>query len=139
MGIARYLVDLPVRVATGGYILHEGLAKRNADDERATMLHGAASGAYPFLKRMAPADFVRALSTGEIVVGSLLLAPFVPAGLAGAALTAFSGGLVTMYLRTPALHEPGSVWPTPQGIAISKDVWMLGAGLTLLARSFEER
>jgi hypothetical protein len=38
-----------------------------------------------------------------------------------------------MYLRTPALHKPHSVWPTPAGIGISKDVWMLGIGLSLLA------
>jgi uncharacterized membrane protein YkgB len=53
--------------------------------------------------------------------------------LAGGALTGFAGALVTMYLRTPALHKPGSVWPTPAGIGVSKDVWMLGIGLGLLA------
>ena len=37
-----------------------------------------------------------------------------------------------MYLRTPALHEEGSVWPTRAGIAISKDVWMLGIGVGLM-------
>jgi len=66
-------------------------------------------------------------------VGTVLLLPFVPARVAGLALTAFSGGLVTMYLRTPAMHEPGSVWPTPQGMPVSKDVWMLGIGLSLIA------
>jgi hypothetical protein len=30
------------------------------------------------------------------------------------------------------MHEPGSIWPTPQGIAISKDAWMLGIGLGLI-------
>jgi hypothetical protein len=66
-------------------------------------------------------------------VGTTLLVPFVPARLAGLALTAFSGGLVAMYLRTPAMHEPGRAWPTPQGMAVSKDVWMLGIGLSLVA------
>jgi hypothetical protein len=37
-----------------------------------------------------------------------------------------------MYLRTPALHNPGSVWPSPAGIGISKDVWMLSIGLNLI-------
>ena len=37
-----------------------------------------------------------------------------------------------MYLRTPALHKPGSVWPTQQGIAVSKDVWMFAIGTGLL-------
>jgi len=68
-----------------------------------------------------------------MVVGATLLAPFVPPAVAGAALTGFSGALVTMYLRTDSLHKPGSIWPTPQGIGVSKDVWMLGIGLGLLA------
>jgi hypothetical protein len=38
-----------------------------------------------------------------------------------------------MYLRTPTLHEPGSIWPTQAGIGVSKDVWMLGVGVGLLA------
>jgi len=56
----------------------------------------------------------------------------VPNKLAGGSLTAFAGGLMTMYLRTPALHKPGSIWPTSAGTGISKDVWMLGIGIGLL-------
>jgi hypothetical protein len=55
----------------------------------------------------------------------------VPTALASAALTAFSGSLLTMYLRTPALHQPGSVWPRA-GVGVSKDIWMLGIGAELL-------
>ena len=94
-----------------------------------------ATGAYPFLGKLKPTTFLRMLSVAEITTGAGLLAPFVPERAAGAALTAFSGGLVTMYLRTPALHRPGSVWPTPGGIAVSKDVWMLGIGASLLLDS----
>jgi hypothetical protein len=39
-----------------------------------------------------------------------------------------------MYLRTDSLHKPGSIWPTQQGTGVSKDVWMLGIGLGLLAQ-----
>ncbi len=38
-----------------------------------------------------------------------------------------------MYLRTPALHKPGSIWPTSAGAGVSKDIWMLGIGVGLLA------
>ena len=55
-----------------------------------------------------------------------------PNRLAGAALTAFSGGLVGLYLRMPNLRRPGSVWPSPDGIAVSKDAWLLGIGTSLL-------
>jgi len=82
---------------------------------------------------MPPAPFLKALSAAEIGTGAALLIPVVPRKLAGAALTGFAGSLVAMYLRTPALHKPGSVWPTQAGTGISKDVWMLGIGLGLLA------
>jgi uncharacterized membrane protein YphA (DoxX/SURF4 family) len=127
--------DLPGRVAAGGYILHAGLEKWHADEARAKGLHKAASGAFPVLERIPPERFTRLLAASEIAIGSALLVPVVPSLVAGAALTGFSGSLLTMYLRTPALHKPGSVWPTQSGTAVSKDVWMLGIGLGLVAGS----
>jgi hypothetical protein len=59
--------------------------------------------------------------------------PIVPNRVAGAALSAFSGGLMTIYLRTPAVHKPHCIWPERAGMAASKDVWMLGIGFGLLA------
>lgn len=124
--------ELAPRIATGAYILNSGRQKRRADEETAKRLHTVASGTYPFLKNLDPATFVRLLSTAEIGLGAALLVPFVPAALAGAALTAFSGGLLGIYLRTPGMRKPGSLAPTPAGLAISKDVWMFGIGLGLL-------
>jgi uncharacterized membrane protein YphA (DoxX/SURF4 family) len=124
--------DIPTRVATGAYILHSGWEKWHGTEEQARGVHGAAAGAFPFLDRVPPAAFLRALAVAEIGVGAVLLVPVVPNRVAGASLTAFAGGLLTMYLRTPALHKPGSVWPTPAGIGVSKDVWMLGVGVGLL-------
>jgi uncharacterized membrane protein YphA (DoxX/SURF4 family) len=128
-----HLRDIPGRVATGAYILHSGLKKWNGSEEQAKGVHAMASNAYPFLTKVEPTTFLKALSAAEIGVGAALLAPFVPNRLAGAALTGFSGSLLGMYLRTEALHEPGSVWPTQAGTAVSKDVWMLGIGLGLMA------
>jgi hypothetical protein len=133
MRLSKLARQLPPRLTTGGYILHSGLDKWRVGDEHAAGLHGTAANAFPFLKRIPPARFVRLLSTAEIVTGTLLLAPVVPAGVAGAALTAFSASMLTMYLRTPAMHKPGSIWPTPAGMGIAKDSWMLGIGLALLA------
>jgi hypothetical protein len=121
--------DLPGRVAAGAYILHTGLDKWHADEARAKGLHKAASGAFPVLARIPPERFTRLLAASEIAIGSALLVPVVPGIVAGTALTGFSGSLLTMYLRTPALHKPGSVWPTQAGTAVSKDVWLLGLGL----------
>jgi hypothetical protein len=125
--------NVPTRIATGAYILHAGLGKWSGNTEQARSVHGMAAGAYPFLRKVTPTTFLKALAVGEMTTGTVLLTPLVPNRLAGAALTGFAGALLTMYLRTPALHKPGSVWPTPAGTAVSKDVWMLGIGLGLLA------
>jgi uncharacterized membrane protein YphA (DoxX/SURF4 family) len=125
--------DLPARIATGGYILHAGLEKWHGDEIRAKALHGAASRAFPALERIPPERFLRILAASEIAVGTALLVPVVPNAVAGAALTGFSGSLLTMYARTPAMRKPGSIWPSQAGTAVSKDVWMLGIGLGLVA------
>jgi uncharacterized membrane protein YphA (DoxX/SURF4 family) len=133
------LRNLPTRLATGAYILHAGMSKWGGGPELAAGLHGGASAAFPVLKDVEPTTFLRRLSVGEMTVGSLLLAPFVPNVVAGAALTGFSGSLLSMYLRTPAMRKPGSIWPSQQGTAVSKDIWMLGIGLGLLVDGLVER
>lgn len=129
--------NVPTRLITGAYILHSGITKLSAGPEQEQGLYATASGAYPALQGLTPHRFVRTLAMTEIAIGTLLLTPFVPAGLAGLVLTTFSGGLVGMYLRTPALHKPHSVWPTAAGTAISKDSWMLGIGVGMLIGSAE--
>jgi uncharacterized membrane protein YphA (DoxX/SURF4 family) len=128
-----HLRNIPTRAAAGGYILHSGLDKWKGSEEQAKGVHAMASGAYPFLAKVPPSTFLRALSVAEIGTGAALLLPVVPNKVAGAALTAFAGSLVGMYVRTPALRRPNSVWPSQSGIGISKDVWMLGIGLGLMA------
>lgn len=127
------LRNLPTRLATGAFILHSGWAKWHGDEEQAAGVHGMASGTFPVFKSMKAPQFLKMLSVGEMALGTALLAPVVSPRIAGAGLTGFSGALLTMYLRTDGMHEPGSPWPTPQGTAIAKDVWMLGIGLGLLA------
>lgn len=121
------------RIVTGAFILHSGLTKWNGAPETAEGVHGMASTAYPFLSKLRPTRFLKVLAAAEIAVGATLLAPVVPDRAAGAALTAFSGGLLGLYARVPGLRQEGSVWPTQNGTAIAKDVWMLGIGLDLLA------
>ncbi len=127
------LRTVPTRVATGAFIFHTGWEKWHGGEEQAAAIHGMASGAFPVFATMKPAQFLKLLAVGEMAVGAALLTPLVPPALAGAALTGFSGALVAMYLRTDGLHKPGSIWPTQQGTAVSKDVWMLGIGLGLVA------
>jgi hypothetical protein len=91
-----------------------------------------AAMAYPFLHSIPPQRFVRLVCAGELALGTALLLPVVPTVVAGTALTAFSAGLLGLYLRTPEMREEGSLRPTQQGMSIAKDVWMFGIGLTLL-------
>ena len=123
---------LPPRMAAGAFILNSGVGKLSADDETAAQLHGFATGAYPFLAKLKPRDFVRLLAGAEITLGAALLLPIVPSAVVGAGLTAFSGGLLGLYARTPGMRKEGSPFPTQQGIALAKDAWMMGIGLGLV-------
>lgn len=123
---------LPPRLLTGLYFLNSGLSKADADEATAAQLHGFATGTYPFLGKLDARRFTRLLSAAETAIGVALVVPVVPAGLAGAALTAFALATLGLYLRTPGLRKEGSLRPTQQGIAISKDIWMVGIGLSLV-------
>jgi hypothetical protein len=128
-----HLRNIPTRLAAGGFILNSGLEKWHAGEEQAKGMHAMASDAYPVLAKVEPPKFLKALSIAEIATGTIVALPIVPNKIAGAVLTAFSGGLVGLYLRTPDLHKPGTILPNQAGVAFSKDIWMLGIGVGLLA------
>ena len=132
MGISVKARHLPPRIAAGAFILNSGIGKLSADEATAAQIHGFAAGTYPFLKKLKPAQFVRMLAVSEIALGTALLVPVVPAALAGAGLTAFSGGLLGLYVRTPGMRKKGRPFPTQQGITLAKDVWLVGIGLGLV-------
>ncbi len=131
MTLAAKIRRAPVRLASGSFILNSGLSKLKADEATAAGLHAMAVAAYPFLKRVPATAFIKALAVTEIGVGAALLLPIVPAGLAGIALTGFAGGLVGLYVRTPALHDK-YLRPTQAGTAIAKDAWLAGIGVSLV-------
>jgi hypothetical protein len=130
---------LPPRIAAGAFILNSGLGKLSADEETAARLHGFAVGTYPFLGKIKPKDFAKLLAVSEIALGSALLVPVVPAGLAGAGLAAFAGGLLGLYVKTPGMRKEGSIFPSQQGTPIAKDVWLAGIGLGLVIDDLADR
>jgi hypothetical protein len=132
MRIPAKVSHLPARFMTGVFILNSGIGMLSADEETVAQLHGFAAGTYPFLKKLKPKDFVRLLAATEITLGSALLVPIVPSALAGAGLTAFSGGLLGLYVKTPGMRKEHSIFPTQQGIVLAKDAWMAGIGLSLV-------
>lgn len=127
---------VPLRLATGAYILNSGINKLRAGEEEQEQMHGWASSVYPMFKDMKAGDFTKLLGYGEIGVGALLLLPTVPSAVAGGALAAFGAGLTGMYLKTPGMTEEDGIRPTTEGTGLAKDVWLVGAGLTLATQSF---
>lgn len=136
---AANLRRLPMRLTAGAYILNSGLQKWSADEQTAGALHGMASNAYPMLKQVDPPRFLRGLAAAEIGLGAALVLPAVPALLAGAGLTAFSAGLLGLYVRTPGMREEGSLRPSQQGTPLAKDVWLLGIGVGLVVDALTSR
>ncbi len=139
MNLARHAWQVPLRLSAGAFVLNAGLTKRTADETTAKGVHQFASGTYPFLGKIDPKVFTRALSATEITIGSALLVPAVPAGVAGLALTGFAVGLLGLYLRTPGMRREGSVRPTEQGIGLAKDIWLLSIGASLVIDSLYHR
>jgi hypothetical protein len=139
MGLPITLSEIAPRISAGAFILNSGLGKRDLDAESAAGLHGFAVGTYPFLAKVPPEQFAKGLAAAEIGLGAALLTPFVSTFKAGAALTAFSGGLLGLYLKTPGMRKEGSLAPTEQGLAIAKDSWLVGIGIGLMTRGLIER
>jgi uncharacterized membrane protein YphA (DoxX/SURF4 family) len=135
MSLSAKVRRAPLRIATGAFILNSGIGKLRGSDETAEQIQGMAAGAIPPVANVPPKPFLKALAVGEVALGSTLLLPIVPVGLAGLALTGFSGTLLAVYWRTPGMHDEGSIRPTRQGTAIAKDVWMFGIGASLVLDS----
>ena len=130
----------PLRLVTGAFILNSGISKWNAtDDDVSKGVHAMASTAYPQFESLDAKVFTKSLAGAEIALGTALLTPFISPAMAGAALTTFSGGLVGLYLRTPGMREDGSLRPSPNGIALAKDFWMLGIGAALVLDAITSR
>lgn len=126
------LSHLPLRLASGAFILNSGIGKLSADEGTAQWLQASAAHAIPRLEDMPADQFCKLLAAGEITLGSTLLAPFIPSRLAGLGLAAFSGCLVLMYLRTPEATEADGIRPSASGTVLAKDSWLAAIALALL-------
>lgn len=129
--------DVPsyiARTVPGLFILNSGINKINLPKEQAEYLQAAAAKGIPPIAKLDPEQFGKFLSYGEMAVGALLVLPFVPNRIAGAALGAFSAGLLAAYFRTPGLTEDDGVRPTAEGTPIAKDSWLAAIAAALLVR-----
>jgi uncharacterized membrane protein YphA (DoxX/SURF4 family) len=138
MSVSAKLRRAPLRAVTGAYILNSGLGKFGADDDTAKTLHGFSSGTYPFLNKMQPKVYAKALGVGEMAVGGVVLLPIFSPVVAGAVLAGFSGALLRVYWNTPGMHEEGNPRPTVAGSPLAKDAWMFGIGTSLIVDAMTE-
>ena len=67
-----------------------------------------------------------------MLIGTALLVPMVPAGVAGLGLLGFGAGLLGVYARTPGMRRPGSPFPSQDGMALAKDAWLAAIGAALV-------
>jgi uncharacterized membrane protein YphA (DoxX/SURF4 family) len=132
MSLSAKMRRAPIRIVTGAFILNAGLEKLGGNDDTAKSLHGFASGAFPVLEKVDSKLFLKGQAVAETALGAALLLPIVPPAVAGLGLAAFSGGLLTLYWRTPGLHHDGNPRPTHDGTVMAKDSWMFGIGTTLV-------
>lgn len=133
------LTHLPLRLAIGAFFLNSGLEKRTLEEQPAAAYHGMAVGALPPVKHLKPKTFTRLLAASEITIGTALVLPVVPSVVVGAALCGFSAGLLRLYWATPGLHHEGNPRPTQAGVPLAKDLWLFGAGLTMIISDLTSR
>lgn len=133
------LWHVPLRLATGAFILNSGLSKRGTEGEAAEGLHEFAAAGNPEVEAVEPEQFAKGLAAGEIALGAGLLTPFVPSWLAGLGLAVFAGGLNRLYWNAPGLRQEGDVRPTEEGTGIAKDVWMTAIALALVLDELSDR
>ena len=127
-------------MAAGAFLVNSGLNKLKAEKESHENLHGFASGTYRVVNNVKPEQFGMALGAGELALGGALLLPVaIGDGLAGLGLTSFASGLMGLYMKTPGMCQEGSVRPTQQGMALAKDSWLVGIGLTLMLSGLGSR
>ncbi|MDO5492180.1 MAG: hypothetical protein Q4F53_01025 [Nesterenkonia sp.] len=121
-----------LRAVPGAFILNAGIGKLNLPEEAAESLQAMAVKGVPPLEKLTPAQFAKFISYGEITVGAALLTPFVPNRVAGAALAAFSGSLLSMYFNSPEMTEEDGIRPTQDGTPVAKDSWLAAIAAVLL-------
>ncbi|WP_334123863.1 MULTISPECIES: hypothetical protein [Glutamicibacter] len=130
MGIS--IANAALRLVSGAFILNSGINKLRIDEASAAGLQQMATNGVPQLAELEPSVFGKVVSISEISLGSALLLPLVPSRLAGLGLGAFSGVLLSSYLRTPGMTESDGVRPTADGTALAKDVWLAGIAVALI-------
>lgn len=124
--------NLALRAIPGAFVLNSGIKKIGMDKDTAAYLQSEAAKGVPMVAEMTPEQFGKFLTFGEIAVGAALLLPAVPNRFAGMALGTFSAGLLSSYLKNPAMTESDGIRPSQEGTALAKDSWLAAIAIALI-------
>lgn len=126
------LSSVALRLIPAAFIINSGAGKLGMDAEASAGLQQFAATGIPLLKKLPSEKFAKFIGSSELAVGGALLAPFVPNRLAGAALTAFGSGLLTLYFNNDGNTLDDGIRPSQDGLVLAKDSWLVAIGLGLL-------
>ena len=121
-----------LRGVSGAFIANSGIGKIGMPAEYSAGLQQAAASGIPALAKLPSDKFGTWIGYAETGLAAALLAPFVSSKVAGAGLTAFGGGLLSMYFRNPEYTEGDGIRPSQEGLSLAKDVFILAIGLALM-------
>lgn len=128
-----------LRGISGAYILQSGVGKLGMPTEAAAGVQEFAATGVPAVKKMSPDTFGKFLSYSEVGIGAALLAPFVPTRIAGAAMGAFTAGLLAIYFRNEAMTQDDGIRPSEAGTGLSKDLFMAAISAALITSPSEQK
>lgn len=133
-----FLASAIMRGIPGAFIANSGIGKLSADAETSAGLQQFAATGIPAVKKLPKDQFAKILGGAEVALGGALLSPFVSNKLAGTALTAFGAGLLSMYFRNDNMTLSDGIRPSEEGLALSKDSWLVALGAGLIAMDASE-
>ncbi|AWB82378.1 hypothetical protein C3B44_08455 [Corynebacterium yudongzhengii] len=128
----NFLTSAALRVIPGAFILNSGIGKIGMPADASKGIQDFAATGVPAVKEIPSDQFGTVLGWSETALGGALLAPFVPNAAAGAGLTAFSVGLLSLYFADDDNTEEDGIRPSEQGLSLAKDSFLLAIGLGLL-------
>lgn len=123
-----------LRGVSGAYLIQSGLGKKDLPEEVYAGLKGMASTGIPQFGEWDDKTFGQFLWLSEVGIGGLLVTPFVNKRLAGAALLAFSAGMLSMYFNNDEMTQDDGIRPSQDGTPLSKDVWLGAIGAALMVQ-----
>lgn len=121
-----------MRGISGLFIANSGAGKIGMPAEASAGVQQYAATGVPMVNQLPAEKFGSILGWSEVGLGTALVLPLVPDKVAGAGLTVFSGGLLSLYFADPENRKDDGIRPSDQGLSLSKDVFMLAIGLGLL-------